>query len=497
MLSNKLFKNLIINIISYGITIAVSFWLTPFLIRNIGKEMYSFYGISNNFVDYITIISIALNSMASKYIAVEYTKGNLKKARAYFTSIFFSNVILCVFLVPVLSTIVLFINRILSVPSERLYEVQLLFGFVFVSMIVRYISSVFGSVLFTTNRMDIKAYIDIIKVLLRIALYIILFRVFKPSVFYLGIVLLVIELFNSIINIYFKDKMLAEIVIKKEYLDLKLIYFTLKIGIWNSINQLGDLLLSSSDLLICNMALGVSAGGDISITKTLINLLSGAITAVNAVFMPKITNTYAKGNKGELCLEVQLSQRILSSMIIPLVIVLIVFSKDFYNLWVPGNDIKLLSILSTIDMARMIVISIMWPVTNLNIVLDKVKIPSILVIAMGIANIFSMLFFIKFLNYGILVIPMTTLVLTILYYGIFVPLYSSSILNISSKTFYKYIPESVVKIIIVFIFSNFIKQFFIVDSWFDFILYGGIIGFFSLLICFCWFIFNLLRKKNF
>lgn len=89
MKGKRLSINLVANLLSYAIATILSFYITPFLVNHLGKEIFGFYGIANNFVSYITVVAVALNSMASKYITVELVRGNTLKAKQYFTSIFF------------------------------------------------------------------------------------------------------------------------------------------------------------------------------------------------------------------------------------------------------------------------------------------------------------------------------------------------------------------------------------------------------------------------
>ena len=177
----RLSINLIVSIFSYCISAVLSFFLTPFIVNKLGTEIYGFYGIANNVVNFITIISIALNSMASKYITVELVRGNKEKALKYFSSVFFSNVALCLVLTPILVIFVLNLQYVLTISSAYTFEVKILFSLVFAAMIIRFITSVFGSSTYATNRMDIRAYVDIIKALLRLGLFIALFTVFEPS----------------------------------------------------------------------------------------------------------------------------------------------------------------------------------------------------------------------------------------------------------------------------------------------------------------------------
>lgn len=470
----RLSINLVANLLSYGIATVLSFCLTPFLVRNLGKEIYGFYGIANSFVSYITVVSVALNSMAAKYITVELINGNKNKAKQYYTSIFFSNVVLCLILTPILVLIVLNLKSILSISSSYIVDVQILFTLIFAAMLLRFITSIYGCATYASNRIDLRAYTEMIKSVLRLGLYFILFTIFKPSIVYLGIILFLLELFNSVSQIVLAKKLTPELKIQKYYFDFNLVINTLKIGVWNSVNQLGDLLLSSSDLVVANILLGETASGNISIIKTMPSLISGVITAINGVFMPRVAHIYAEGDKRKLIDEVKQAQRIMGAMVTPICVLLIVFGYDFYNLWVPGNDIRLLMQLSGLDVARMLIIGVTWPVSNLNIVMDKVKIPSLLVILSGITNILSMIIMIKFTGIGIYSIVITTLVLTVIFYGIFIPAYPCGFLKISRFTFI----SPMIRMILVVILSALciipMHSIIMIKNWWQFVLYGGV-----------------------
>ena len=286
----RLAINLITSLLSYGISIVVSFYLTPFLVNNIGKEVYGFYGLANNVVNYVNIISIALNSMAAKYITVELLQGNKIRANQYYTSIFVSNIALSVILAPVLLYIVVSIQCIFNISDIYLDDVRLLFALVFSTMIINLVSSIFGCATYTTNRIDLRAYTDLGRALLRVILYILVFTVFKPSIIYVGFVALILEVYNSIVQIFLKRRLEDNLQLKKKFFNLRLVIDTMKVGVWNSLNHLGDLLLSSSDLMVANIMIGESASGNISIIKTMPTLISGVITAINGVFYA--TNCY-------------------------------------------------------------------------------------------------------------------------------------------------------------------------------------------------------------
>ena len=349
-------------------------------------------------------------------------------------------------------------------------------------MLIRFVSSIYGCATYASNRMDLRAYTEMIKSVLRLILYVLIFTVFKPSIVYVGIVLFLLELFNSITQIYLARKLLPNMYIRRSFCNVKLIADTLKVGVWNSLNQLGDLLLSSSDLIMSNVLLGESASGSISIVKTMPTLISGVITAVNGVFMPRISHRYGENNKEALIKEVQMSQKIMGAMVTPIIILLIVFGYDFFDLWVPGNDTKLLMQLSALDVSRMLIIGVAWPVSNLNIVLDKVKIPSLIVLASGGLNIISMIILTKHTSMGIYAILLTTLFIAVLFYGLIIPIYPCRLLEISVLSFYKPIFQMFLASGLIFVCIFPLHRLFEITNWFDFFVCGGLCSIIAYLI---------------
>lgn len=80
-MNNKksLFINMIATTLAFVINAVISFIITPYLVKILGDEAYGFIGLANNFVSYASIITVALNSMAARFITIEIHKKMKKK----------------------------------------------------------------------------------------------------------------------------------------------------------------------------------------------------------------------------------------------------------------------------------------------------------------------------------------------------------------------------------------------------------------------------------
>ena len=51
--------NIIASIVSFAVTVGINFFLTPYLVKEVGSDAYGFIGLANNFVQYATIVTTA------------------------------------------------------------------------------------------------------------------------------------------------------------------------------------------------------------------------------------------------------------------------------------------------------------------------------------------------------------------------------------------------------------------------------------------------------
>lgn len=92
--NKQLAINMLAQVVVFLVQMGINFLLTPFIVKSLGVEAYGFVGLSNNIIGYLQLATVALNSMAGRFITIEYHKGNLEQANKYFSSVFYSNVVI-------------------------------------------------------------------------------------------------------------------------------------------------------------------------------------------------------------------------------------------------------------------------------------------------------------------------------------------------------------------------------------------------------------------
>lgn len=479
----QLAVNIISSVISTVAGLGVAFLLTPYLISNIGKEVYSFYPIANNFVTYFTIIVTALNAMASRFITIEILQGHEKKSKIYFSSVFFSNVILVIiFLVPMV-IVTYNLERIFDIPDGYVWDVKILFSLVFAAMIINVLSSIFGVATFVKERIDLRSYQQLIVVIFRLLLYVGLFTIFKPNIIYVGIVALCESIINLIIQIFQTIKLIPGFNISYKLAQLSAVKELIISGIWNSINSLGSNLLSGISIFLANLTIGAAASGNLSIVQTLVNLCTTLITMLVNVFYPRLTREYASNGLKGLERATLLSQKIMGGITTVPILLLIIYGKEFYQLWMPSENSDLLQFLSFICLVPYVIEANMWTLTQLYSVLNHVKTPSIIMLLFGISNMISILVATQFWK-DVFIIPLITTLFILGYCLIFVPLHIAHELKISAWCFYLHFIRMSIASAVIIVMGYGIKKFTVLDNWGGLFISGCITGILGYIIYF-------------
>ena len=214
---------MIAQVVGFVVMMGISFLLTPFIVEHVGSEAYGFVGLANNFVSYAQVITVALNSMASRFITIKITENDVEGSNRYFTSVVIANIMTALVLSVPSALIILNLNKIVNVSEAILIDVQWLWAFIFLNFLVSIISSTYSVATFVRNKLYLSSLQGIISNILRVAVLIAAFSFFVPSVWYVGLAAFVATIYVYFWNVYYTRKLTPDIKVRKRYFDVKVI----------------------------------------------------------------------------------------------------------------------------------------------------------------------------------------------------------------------------------------------------------------------------------
>ncbi|EFU4396490.1 oligosaccharide flippase family protein [Campylobacter fetus] len=467
--------NLIASIVVFSLQMLINFFLTPFILKVLGDEAYGFLGLANSFVNYGYILTLVINSVAGRFVAYEYHRGNLLQASKYYSSVLAVNFIFCIFICVVCSAFILNLKEFINVSEALVDDVKLTMAFYFINFCLGLFNAVLTISAFVKNKLYMIFVRNAVSTAIFAFVLVVLFYIFQPMIYYTAISALLASIFVFISAIYITKKLQTGLKFRLKYFRLNLIKKLISSGTWNSFNMLSHTLINGIDLLLCNIFINAASMGILSVSKAAILIAESFIGTVGATFMPKFIELYSKQSINDLINEVKFCLKTLSFISISPVAVFAVLGSEFYTLWLPFKtdyEISFIYNLSLIALMPVIFIAAMQPLLSLNTVTNKLKRPAVANLIMSFSVVAFQLIFIKdFGLYSIAICASAGYLARIILFDI-----SNAGVNLNQKMslFYPVFLRNVFVFAVVLVSILLLKDFVEIKGWLSFVLAGTI-----------------------
>lgn len=483
--NKKTITNVICSVMVLATNVVISFFLSPYIVKHIGVEANGFVTLANNFVSYAALIVAALNSMAARYITLSYVKKDYDKANLYYNSVFWGNLLIVAILILPATFFIVCMECLVDVPNNIVWDVKLLFSFVFFNFFLTTGLPNWDCGTYVSNRLDRQYIPQMGTALLRCVFIFTTLTIWTPHVWYVGMAASIMTVINLAVNGYNTKVLTPELKISlpphRIICTKKAIFELVGNGVWNSISSVGNMLLSGLDLVICNVTLGATAMGIVSLSKILPNYMQQLSGSIRNAFAPELTINFANENKEALLKDLNRAMKLTSIVMTIPIAIIVVLGDRFFELWVPTQDAELLQKLSILAILGYMFTSGTQILYNVFTTVNKVKDNAIAMLISGVVSTSMTLMMVKFTNYGIFAVAgVSTFVNLIRNMSFTVPATAKYL----GFKWYQFFPQvgttalsSVVIIGIGFVLKNFLKS----GSWLSFAIGACMIGFLGLI----------------
>ena len=464
--NKQLVVNIGTNLLSFLMNCIINFLITPYIVEQLGSEANGFVKLANDFANYATLLTVALNSMASRYLMIEYHNRNIKEAKKYYSSLMVANAVLSAIIAIPAVLIVVFIEKTnLDIPAALLGQVRLTFAITFTKFLIDLLFSANSICFYLTNRLDKSNLRNVESNVIKTACTVGFLAFFGADISYVALATLIASLYVIVINIYYKNKLTPELKFNIKDFEFAKVKTLIASGIWNSVTKLSQLLTSGLSLLITNLWVGATEMGYLSVAKTVPNLMISLNGSLAGMFTPNMNMLYAEKKTDELVKAVKSSLKIMTMFVAIPNAILVSLGMEFYHLWIPSQPAKVLQILAILTVMNSIITGPIQPIYQIFTVMNKVKQSCKVMLVFGVTSITLTYFAVKYTSvgvYGVTSISMSGSILVALCYHI--P-YSAKYLGRSKFTFYPEVFKSVVSFFVLSVLGYGIKALVPIDGW--------------------------------
>lgn len=482
MNNRRLTISLVVTVGAFLINMGMSFFLTPFVVKNIGSEAYGFVSLAQNFTNYIQIITVALNSMSGRFITIAYHRGDIKEASRFLTSTFYANIFMCFMLLLPAIWCVLKLDTIVNVTPEIVIDVKWLFAFMFLSFFIMLIYSAFANATYIANRKDLEAKRNIESHMIKVAILLVCYSFLKPKVAYVGVASMAAATYLLFSNIRYLHILTPDLKVSPKNYSFQKVKELVQSGIWNSFTSLSNSLSTGLDLLITNLFISATAMGTLSIAKQIPAVIQTLIGMIGGVFGPNYTIAYAKNDRIDLMHKIRQSMVVLGIISNLCLTALLVVGKSFFSLWMPSQDTNQLQVLSILTIAGFAVNGCVQCIFYIYVITNKVKVNAIVSFVSNIMTIAIVFVLLKTTDWGIYAVASVSTVITILRNILFSIPYAAHCINEPVWTFFKPVLLNLIALAVCSVMGLIIISKIMINNWFTLMLAAVVVVIISLII---------------
>lgn len=484
--------NLASSLITLVVSLAINFFLSPFIVRTFGEEANGFTQLANNFITYASLLTVALNSMASRFITIHYYKGEIDKCNQYYSSVIIANIAIMLFLLFPAIICIYKLEAIINISSENVFQVKILFSFVFATFYVSQITGILNVATYVKNCLYLQNIINMVRTITKAVLLILCFSLLIPKMYYVSCVGFILTVFTIPVSYSIKRKIFNEVKFSVKDFNFKSVKTLIGSGIWNTVNQCGNILMTGLDLLLSNLFLGPVQMGVLSVAKTIPTSITQVASTINTSFSPNQTIAYSSDENKAFLNSLKYSTTVSCVLLSVLIMVFCVFAYDFYVLWQPTLNAKTLAILSILTCMVFIPFCGTQTLYNVYTSANKLAVNSVSFIITGLLNFVVVFILLKCTDLDLYAVAGVSSILSMCRNGMITIPYIAKILKVKWYYFYKDVGKSLFCCLIVGIVSFAVRIIIYPSSWISLIIAVGIAAILSL----CLNIFIVLNKEQ-
>lgn len=234
----RLLVNIGTNILVVAVTALVGLWLTPYLIRNLGLELYGIIPLFLMISHYSELFTLTIRGTVSRFVALSIGRNDFEKASLYFSTAFFSLLTAYLFLLVPIIFIAICLPKLFQIPGGHENQTGILFFLVILSSFMIGTSTPFMVSTFVKHRFDLSNLAIIISRVLQVAILVLCFKFLSVSVTCFGLSRVGAALVLLVSGIIFTRFLTPELHLRLVLFKFKAFRDMVRMGGWITLNEI-------------------------------------------------------------------------------------------------------------------------------------------------------------------------------------------------------------------------------------------------------------------
>ena len=380
-------RNIGSNWLLIAVTIAATYFLTPFLIRTLGQEGYGTWTLITAITGYVSLLALGVPMASVRYLTQDVAEHDTEKMNRTIGTcvglyLFIGGVALLVG-----AGLAVFFALAFRVPAVLQGESLVAFGVMVIVVSAGFIGILPEGIMFAHHDFVIRNIVRVAGVMLRLCLTVAALML-SGSLVALAAVQLVILAFDFIVSYLLVRRRYPGVRLNVGDLDRDMLRRIFSFSVYVLVLNAGARLVFETDALIIGAFLDVGSIPYYVVANSLIIYVMDFVVAIAAVVSPMATKLSTEGRLDELREMFLKWSKVALSLSVMAAIFLIVLGPTFIGVWIdPSFERPAGLVLQILMWSSLVFLPIRGVAMPILMGIGKIRVPTIAFLVTGVLNV--------------------------------------------------------------------------------------------------------------
>ena len=332
----RIMKNTVMLYIRMILNMLISLYTARVVLRTLGVVDYGIFGVIGGVLGMFSFFNASMSGATSRFLTYELGKGDNVKLKKTFSTAFIIHCGIAILVAALCESIGMwFIENKLVIPEERMNAAMWVFQFSILSMFVNVTQVPYNASIFSHERMDVYAYVEIVNSLLRLLIvYLLVIGDFDKLILY-SFLLFLITLGVALFYRFYCVKLFGECKVHWIW-DKQLMKQMIIFSGWDLYGNLSVMARTQGVNMLMNMFFGPIMNAATEVATRVQAITMQLSNNVALASRPQIVKNYSQENHTDMIILMRDGSRITFVLMMLLSVPLMVEVHYVLSLWL-GN----------------------------------------------------------------------------------------------------------------------------------------------------------------
>ncbi len=420
-------RNVLSNWFATAASMAVGFFLAPFIVHRLGNTGYGIWVLAVSSVNYLVLLDLGLRSSVLRFVSKGHTVGDHQAASDAFSAALWVRLRIGAFMLVVSLALSALFPVLFRVPPELAGSARAAVALIGLSTSIGMAVGVFGGVVSALNRYDLQTLVTLVQLAVRVSGVVLVLR-HGHGIVAIACCELLATLVGSSVLLSLARRIYPQLQVRLRRPGRALLRSMWSYSFYAFLTTVAVQLVYQTDNLVVGTFVSAGAVTFYSIGNSLCRYTDQFAWSMASTFVPAASTYEAAGDRERLASLYKVGTRAMMSVSLPIVMTLLVRGRTFIGLWM-GRQYEQRSGTVLMVLATALVFSLTNNVAAaIGFGIERHKTVAKFAIGEGVANLLLSLLLVR--PFGIYGVALGTLVPSLCIQLLFWPRYIKSMMGV-------------------------------------------------------------------